>query len=97
MFSVCEITTGALLSPRRRKEQLRVSEFVQHLTVLYPGTAFPTLYAEAASALLAAGTPIPVMDLLIGITAKAHGLPVLTRDKKHFHLIPGVAVEWYDT
>ena len=55
------------------------------------------MYAEAAAALITAGTPIPVMDLLIGITAKTNGLPLLTRDNRHFHRIPGLVVEWYGT
>lgn len=95
MYSVCELSTGALLSPQQPREQRLVSEFVHHLTVLYPDTAFPTLYAEAAATLIRNGTPIPVMDLLIGITAKSHGLTLLTRDRRHFFRIPGLAVEYY--
>ena len=95
VYSVCELNTGALLSANKQAEQRRVADFVQHVTILYPDVAFPTVYAEAGAALLKAGTPIPVMDLLIGITAKTNGLPLLTRDKKHFHCIPGLAVEWY--
>ncbi|MCA1754289.1 MAG: type II toxin-antitoxin system VapC family toxin [Spirochaeta sp.] len=95
MYSVCELSTGAFLSPQQQLEQRRVADFVRHLTILYPDIAFPTLYAEAAAALIRAGTPIPVMDLLIGITAKSNGLPLLTRDRKHFIHIPGLAVEYY--
>ena len=72
-----------------------ISDFIQHLTVLYPDKAFPVLYAESAAAFLSARTPIPVMDLLIGVTARIHGLPLLTRERKHFHRIPGLVVEWY--
>lgn len=95
MYSVCELSSGALLSGQQQLEQRRVSEFVHHLTVLYPDTGFPTLYAEAAATLIRNGTPIPVMDLLIGITAKLHGLTLLTRDKRHFSRIPGLAIEYY--
>ena len=35
------------------------------------------------------------MDLLIGLTAKLHGLPLLTADEKHFRRIPGLIVETY--
>ena len=95
MYSVCELSTGALLSGHRQREQRRVSDLVQHRTILSPDTAFPTLYAEAAAALIRGGTPIPVMDLLIGITAKSHGLTLLTRDRNHFSRIPGLAVQYY--
>jgi predicted nucleic acid-binding protein len=45
--------------------------------------------------LLRNGTPVPVMDLLIGVTAKRFAAPVLTRDVAHFKKIPGLVVEEY--
>ena len=97
LFSVCELYTGIYLSRQPEGEQARVQSFIQHLTVLDPNVSFPILYGEAAAGLLSRGTPIPVMDLLIGITAKAHGLPVLTRDPTHFRRIPGLTVQSYPT
>lgn len=95
MFTVCEMNTGAILSNRSGDEQRRVADLIRNLTVLYPDTGFAVLYGEAAAALLTARTPIPVMDLLIGITAKSLGLAVLTRDVHHFRRIPGLVVEGY--
>lgn len=94
-FSLCELETGVRLAARPAEEQARFEHLLQRLTVLYPDTGFPVLYAEAAAELISAGTPIPTMDLLIGITAKARSLPVLTRDPKHFGRIPGLVVESY--
>jgi len=96
VFSVCELHAGVGLSGRPDEELRLVTSFVSHLTVLYPEADFPVLYGEAAARLLAAGTPIPTMDLLIGVTAKARGLPLLTRDRRHFVRIAGLAVESYD-
>lgn len=93
-FSVCELETGAVLS-ERESEKRRLNALTLQLTIIRPDDAFPVLYAEAAAHLLRAGTPIPVMDLLIGITAKARSLPVLTRDVTHFSRIPGLVVEEY--
>jgi len=95
LFSVCELETGVQLAARPSQEQARLELLLQRLTVIYPDPGFSALYAEAAAALIAAGTPIPVMDLLIGITAKAHSMPVLTRDTNHFARIPGLVVESY--
>lgn len=95
VFSACELHTGAGLSSRPEEELRLVASFLGHVNLLYPEADFPVLYGEAAARLLAAGTPIPTMDLLIGITAKARGLPLLTRDRRHFHRIPGLAVESY--
>jgi predicted nucleic acid-binding protein len=35
------------------------------------------------------------MDLLIGVLARSHGLPLLTRDPGHYGFIPGLVVETY--
>jgi predicted nucleic acid-binding protein len=65
---------------------------VGHIAVIHPEQGFPGLYGETAAALIRQGTPIPVRDLLIGISAKSKGLPILTRDPVHFRRIPGLIV-----
>ncbi len=95
LFSLCELEAGMSLSDRPEVERRRVNALVNHLTVLAPDDAFAVLYGEAAAHLLRNGTPIPVMDLLIGVTAKSRSLPVLTRDTTHFGRIPGLVVEGY--
>jgi predicted nucleic acid-binding protein len=42
--------------------------------------------------MLAAGTPIPVMDALIGALALQHSEPLVTRDTEHFSRIEGLVV-----
>lgn len=95
VFSVCELQTGAELSRRPEAERRAVNDLVAHFTVLYPGDDFAVLYGEAAAELIRSGTPIPTMDLLIGVLAKGRGMPLLTRDRRHFPTIHGLAVEWY--
>lgn len=51
--------------------------------------------SEAEGYLRKNGTPIPVMDLLIGITAKGVGMPLISKDTRHYDLIPGLVVESY--
>ena len=94
-FSLCELYTGLHLGERGAEEQRSMSLLVESLIVIHPDEGFPNLYGEAAAALLKQGTPIPVMDLLIGVSAKSRGLPVLTRDAVHFSRIPGLMVESY--
>ncbi|GAB1482607.1 hypothetical protein MASR2M78_14230 [Treponema sp.] len=65
------------------------------MTIIYPDQGFPNLYGEAAASLIKSGTPIPVIDLLIGISAKSRGLALLTRDNNHFEHIPGLIVQTY--
>ena len=52
-------------------------------------------YGEAEAFLQRSGKSIPTVDLLIGLTAKQHGLPLLTADDEHFRRIPGLVVETY--
>ncbi len=94
-FSLCELNTGIFLSSQGAAEEERIMTLVDHLTIIHPDQGFPGLYGEAAATLLRQGTPIPVMDLLIGISAKLKGLPILTRDPAHFSRIPGLIVESY--
>jgi predicted nucleic acid-binding protein len=95
LFTLCELRAGAELS-RRPKSELRKIEFIlDYIEILYPEASFPVFYGEAEAYLRKKGKPIPVMYLLIGITAKAAGLPVLTKDTRHFDLIPGLVVEGY--
>ncbi|MFP4565066.1 MAG: type II toxin-antitoxin system VapC family toxin [Spirochaetaceae bacterium] len=94
-FSLCELETGVRLAARPAEEQARYEHLLRRLTVLYPDAGFPVLYGEAAASLISAGTPIPTMDLLIGITAKAHSLPLLTRDTTRFARIGGLVVHGY--
>jgi len=94
-FSLCELHTGIFLSTQGAVEEQRIMSLVDHLTIIHPDQGFPGLYGEAAAVLIRQGTPIPVMDLLIGISAKSKGLPILTRDPAHFSRISGLIVESY--
>lgn len=95
VYTLCELHAGAELSSNPKAELERVEKLLQFVNVLYPDTAFPVFYGEAEGFLRKNGTPIPVMDLLIGISAKAVGMPLLSKDTKHYGLIPGLVVQTY--
>ncbi|MCX7014233.1 MAG: type II toxin-antitoxin system VapC family toxin [Candidatus Sumerlaeota bacterium] len=95
VFVLCELHAGARLSAHPLRELRKVERFAQRVRVVYPDSAFPVAYGEAESLTRRQGAPIPVMDLLIGVLAKLHGLPLLTRDTTHFRRIPGLVVETY--
>ena len=95
VFVFCELQAGARLSKHPRRELRRVAMLAESVTVVYPDPTFPVAYGELEAHLRRSGTPIPTMDLLIGTTAKTHGLPLLTRDPGHYTLIPGLVVETY--
>ena len=92
---LCELYSGANLSSNTKNELRKIEVFSENIEIIYPDRPFTVLYGETESYLRKKGTPIPVMDLLIGITAKQYGMPLLTRDLNHFNLIPGLILETY--
>ena len=78
--SVCEAELLFGLTKRRSDRLwLEYEEFLKdHLTQIPFGSAEARVYAEAKNRLMAAGTPIGELDLMIGATALAHGLVVAT-------------------
>lgn len=95
LFSLCELRAGAQMSKNPSGELKKLGLFTEYLEVLYPGTSFSVLYGELEAFLRKSGNPIPVMDLLIAVTAKSFGMPLLTRDINHFSKIPGLVMETY--
>ena len=95
IFVLCELHAGARLSGHPRRELRKVAALAERVAVAYPDATFAVAYGEMEAHLRRKGTPIPTMDLLIGTTAKIHGMPLLTRDPTHYGLIPGLVVETY--
>lgn len=95
VFVLCELQAGARLSRNPERELRRVELFSEMTDVVLPQRGFEVLYGEAEAELRRQGVPIGTMDLLIGVTAKGLGMPLLTRDTEHFRRIPGLVVETY--
>ena len=95
LFSLCELRAGAELSRNPKNELRKIELMLEYITLVFPESSFPIIYGETEALLRKKGTPIPVMDLLIGCTAKLLGMPLLTRDTEHFDKIPGLVVDFY--
>lgn len=95
LFVLCELNARARLCSKPELEISKVQRFSQLVELVLPDRAFAVAYGETEAQLRQRGTTIPTMDLLIGVTAKTHGLPILTRDPGHFEKIPGLVVERY--
>jgi tRNA(fMet)-specific endonuclease VapC len=55
------------------------------------------IFADQKAALRRSGRPIDDFDILIGSTALAHGLPLVTRNTRHFVDIASLVLEnWID-
>jgi tRNA(fMet)-specific endonuclease VapC len=95
LFVLCELRAGAEMSSNPRLELSSVVRLVEGFEIVSPTPPFAVLYGEIVASLLKNGTPIPRMDVLLGVMAKSFGMPVLTRDAKHFSKIPGLLIEAY--
>ncbi len=95
LFVLCELQAGIALSAHPDRERSRLERATQYVEVVYPTSGFAALYGEAAATLRRQGTPIPTMDLLVAVLAKAESEPVLTADVEHFSRVAGLTVEQY--
>jgi tRNA(fMet)-specific endonuclease VapC len=95
LFVACELQAGARLSNNPNIELRKVEMFCELVEIILPDRTFAVAYGEAEAYLRQSGTPIPTIDLLIGVTAKQYGLPLITVDEKHFKRISGLVLETY--
>lgn len=94
---VFELRHGTSRHPQGDAIWQRLSQSVLVRVEVLP---FGELEARSAGDILAGleklGTPIGLEDVLIGATARARGLKVVTRNIRHFERIEGLAVEnWW--
>lgn len=95
LFVACELQAGARMSNNPQAELRKVEMLCEIVEIVLPDRSFAVAYGEAEAFLRRNGNAIPTMDLLIGLTAKQYGLPLLTADDDHFRRIPGLVVETY--
>ncbi len=91
VFTLCELAAGAEMSRHTAEEMRKVEALGEMLSVVYPDGEFAFRYGRIAAHLRRNGTPIPLMDLWIGVTALRSEVPLLTDDAVHFSRIPGLA------
>lgn len=102
---ISELTVAELLygiaksAPAKQAANRHSLSILQKLfqgRILLVGTCFE-LYAAEKVRLRALGRPIDEFDLLIGCTALAHGLILVTRNTRHFAPIATLTLEnWID-
>ena len=99
-IAISAITASELLHGVHRASKQRVRSqreaFVERLLELWPVLPFDLtsarIHARLWAELAAKGIPIGAHDLMIGATALAYGLELVTRDKRSFPKIPGLHV-----
>lgn len=100
-FVLASITASELLHGVHRSRgpgrKARAEAFVETVIARVPIVPFDLACARAharvGAALARRGVTVGAHDLLIGATALALGLSILTRDGRSFQKIPGLSVE----
>ena len=89
-----ELLKGALRSTRKEEVLRRLEGVAQQIPAVFPrGPGICEHYAEQATRLRAAGTPIGGNDLWIASHALAEGATLVTNDVGEFERVAGLNVE----
>jgi len=90
-----EFLVGPEMSRDREKELDRVNRILAGIVILEFSDEAARHYAVIKSSLLKRGRPAGDCDMLIAAVALANGLPMLTRNPRHFSNIFGLVVNGY--
>ena len=91
-ITLAELKFGVENSAKREKNHKVLDDFLSGVKIL-PIYHSINLYASEKARLRKAGTPIDDFDLLIGATAVAHNLVMVTNNIKEFERIRGIDIE----
>jgi tRNA(fMet)-specific endonuclease VapC len=91
-ITVAELKFGAANSTRIEENSKTVESFIDGISVL-PIFSSLDFYARQKAKLRKHGLMIDVFDLLIGASAVAHSMILVTRNIKHFERIEGIRIE----
>ncbi len=101
-LAVAAITASEILHGMHRAQGVRraqmeslISVWLRALRVLPFDLEVARVHAALGAELKSAGTPIGSHDLMIAATAVRHGLVVATRDRRSFHRVDGLPVEYW--
>lgn len=89
-----ELLKGAERSVRKPEVVRRLEALARQVAVLYPaGPAICQHYAQQATRLKDAGTPIGANDLWIACHALAEGATLVTHNTREFQRVQGLSLE----
>ena len=90
-----ELFQGAARAPedRREIERAKVARFLSQITILPFDGSCARRAAAVNAALLNRGTPVGILDVLIGATALELGWPLVTSNLDDFKRIDGLGIE----
>ncbi len=91
----CELMAGAYRAGAPTRELERLSQLLDALAVRYPDQRFAAAYGHLLGRIRTSGASIDTMDLLIATAAVLDGVPLVTRNARHFSKVPGLTINRY--
>jgi tRNA(fMet)-specific endonuclease VapC len=91
-ITLAELKYGALYSSNPKKHLQEIEELISFLSIV-PITSAINHYAKEKNRLRKAGQLIDDFDLLIGCTAAANDLILVTNNSKHFTRLENLKLE----
>ena len=93
IFTIYELIEGCNRSTYPREAEEKAFEVISELKDIVSDRRICILAGRIAGELKRKGRPIGDGDTIIGATALAHNLTIITKNEKHFKLMPGLKVE----
>ena len=100
-MSISVISYGELVFGAQKSQQIQKNlQTVETIKTIFPieniDSDVMDVFGELKAQLQKTGKPVDDMDLLIGSTAIANDMALVTHNTKHFENIPGLKlVDWY--
>ena len=93
VITEAELRTGAAKSDAAAKTGRLVENFLRPLTILDFVSTDAAIYAQVRAKLERAAKPIGPLDTLIAAHAVARKLTLVSKNRKEFGRVPGLAIE----
>jgi tRNA(fMet)-specific endonuclease VapC len=96
-INIAELKYGIECSEQKEKNREKVEKFIKLFRII-PISSCLDLYAAEKAKLRKEGKLIDDFDLLIGCSAIANDLTLVTRNEKHFRRLTSIKIEnWIDS
>lgn len=95
VHALCELEAGVRLARNPQRERARLQALVGGLAVAYPDHRFADAFGRTFASIELRGARVPVMDLLIAVAALVDDAALVTRNPKHFAVVPDLQVLGY--
>lgn len=92
-----EFYEGVLYGGKREEREQRFRELLEYLTILPLDIAIMQRYAQIRGEMRRHGSNIGEFDMLIAATALVFDRIVVTTNKRHFSMVPGIQIHEFST